>query len=566
MINAEVFRIHHLAFRHFGLVCFTGSEPSEEGESAMRRISYQAILGALVSALLLAWAIVPIFGTSSEAATTPITLSSATTVTGGAKLSLLITLTGTTPSNGAEVALSSSNSAISVPARVTIPVGKFSLTLPVSTIAVAANRSTTISALYHGVTVTRVVVVKAPTLSSLTLSSLVTPGKNVRITVGLSSVAASAGALVKLTSDHPEVLTLPTSVKVLGGTSSISVLVPTKGDAGQLSYNITATMGTKSVTKMTTVGLVYPTATTAAPTKTPTPKGTATPKPTSTATNTPRAATPTKTATPLPTSTNTPKPPTATATATKTATPKPTSTATNTPVNTATTSPTKAPTNTPTATATNIPDAIPAVISITAQTPGTTSFTVGDSNWYDVCFSGTRQTSETVLVSLVATNGGHGNLNKASFSVPSDLAGGSVCTAIQVTGTTVGNLSLSAKAADNSPSPATSSEITFAAEVTGGQFAITQTDGTAPFVVGNTVTFHVCYTGTLVSGDGMNFASSNTSVATVSLAAKDITTSPTCADVVMTGVGEGSAMLNVTNESGLASPLSSDPITFGPAT
>src|SRR5258707_2264295 len=74
-----------------------------------------------------------------------------TSVTGGTQSSAgTVTLSGPAPAGGAQVALSSSNGAASVPSSVTLPTGTSSATFPVNTSAVTSSTPATISASYGG--------------------------------------------------------------------------------------------------------------------------------------------------------------------------------------------------------------------------------------------------------------------------------------------------------------------------------------------------------------------------------------------------------------------------------
>ena len=117
----------------------------------MRRVSFQAVLTALVAALVLSWAVVPQFGAGvNAAATQPIVLTVAKSVTGGKKLTVSVALTKATPKGGAKIVLTSSNSAIPVPASVTIPAGSRNARVSVVTLAVTRDTASTISAAYAG--------------------------------------------------------------------------------------------------------------------------------------------------------------------------------------------------------------------------------------------------------------------------------------------------------------------------------------------------------------------------------------------------------------------------------
>lgn len=90
-----------------------------------------------------------------------------TTVVGGNSSTGTVTLDAAAPSGGITVELASSNtSAATVPARVTIAEGATSATFAVATSTVSANTSSTISAIYNGVTRTATLTVTSATTTT----------------------------------------------------------------------------------------------------------------------------------------------------------------------------------------------------------------------------------------------------------------------------------------------------------------------------------------------------------------------------------------------------------------
>src|SRR5260221_6894868 len=75
-----------------------------------------------------------------------------TSVTGGNSSTGTVTLSGAAPAGGAQVSLSSNNSAASVPSSLTVPAGATSATFPVRTTLVLVTTSANISASYSGTT------------------------------------------------------------------------------------------------------------------------------------------------------------------------------------------------------------------------------------------------------------------------------------------------------------------------------------------------------------------------------------------------------------------------------
>jgi len=160
---------------------------------------------------------------------------SPTSVIGGAQSSTgTVTLTGAAPAGGAQVALSSSNTAAArVPSSVTVAAGATSGTFTVSTSAVTASTAVTISAAYGGATRTAsIAAAPAPpppaNLSSLTLnpSSVIGGLQTSTGTVTLSAPAPAGGVTVALSSSNG-VARVPSSVFVPAGATSASFTVNT---------------------------------------------------------------------------------------------------------------------------------------------------------------------------------------------------------------------------------------------------------------------------------------------------------------------------------------------------
>src|SRR4029077_11665986 len=183
---------------------------------------------------------------------------SPTSVIGGTQSSTgTVTLSGPAPSGGAQVALSSSNTAAArVPSSVTVAAGGTSATFTVSTSAVTASTAVTISAAYGGVTrAASITVAPAPppavTLSSLTLSptSVIGGTQSSTGTVTLSGAAPAGGAQVALSSSNTAAARVPSSVTVAAGATSATFTVSTSAVAASTTVTISAAYGgaTRSV-------------------------------------------------------------------------------------------------------------------------------------------------------------------------------------------------------------------------------------------------------------------------------------------------------------------------------
>ena len=180
---------------------------------------------------------------------------SASAVQGGNPVSGTVTLGDPAPVTGAIVALRSSDPAVQVSA-VTIPAGQNSQTFTLTTSAVTAARTVSISATYAGLTQTVSLTVNPPaavTLSSLTISpNQVAGGSSTQATVTLSGPAGMGGVRVDLESSS--ILTAaasPNFAIIPQGQSSAVLTITTSRFPGVVTF--TATAGGVSKTASLTV-------------------------------------------------------------------------------------------------------------------------------------------------------------------------------------------------------------------------------------------------------------------------------------------------------------------------
>jgi hypothetical protein len=172
---------------------------------------------------------------------------SPTTVTGSAFSTGTVTLDGPAPAGGAAVALSSNNTAATVPGSVMVPGGATSATFAVSTKAVATSTSVTVSASYSGTTQTAILTVIPPVLTSLAMRPpAVTGGTSSIGTVMLDGPAPAGGAQVVLSSDNPAVATAPDLVTVPAGARSATFAVATHAVGATTAVTISASYGGSS--------------------------------------------------------------------------------------------------------------------------------------------------------------------------------------------------------------------------------------------------------------------------------------------------------------------------------
>jgi len=173
-----------------------------------------------------------------------------TSVTGGNSSTGTVTLSGPAPAGGAQVTLSSSNTAAAnVPPNVTVAAGATTATFTVSTSAVVTSTAVTISAAYSGATRSASLTVTPaspppPTLSSVTLNpTSVTGGNSSSGTVTLSGAAPPGGVQVVLSSSNTTAARVPSSVTVTAGATSATFTVSTGAVAASTAVTITATYG-----------------------------------------------------------------------------------------------------------------------------------------------------------------------------------------------------------------------------------------------------------------------------------------------------------------------------------
>src|SRR6266478_3118335 len=172
-----------------------------------------------------------------------------TSVAGGNSSTGSVTLNGPTPAGGAQVTLSSSNTAAATaPSSVTVPAGATSATFTVSTSVVTASTAVTISAAYGGATRTASLAVTPappppPTLASLGMNpTSVTGGNSSTGTVTLSGAAPAGGATVALSSSNGAAR-VPSSVAVAAGATSATFTVSTSAVTTSSAFTISAAYG-----------------------------------------------------------------------------------------------------------------------------------------------------------------------------------------------------------------------------------------------------------------------------------------------------------------------------------
>ena len=124
----------------------------------------------------------------------------------------------------------------------------------------AANTTVTITAAYNGTTRTATLTVTPDTpnppqgtLQNLVVDTSVAGGSNAQGAVVLSTGAAQGGAAVSLSSSHPAVASVPSSVTVLAGNMGASFSVATSTVSASTTVTITGTYNGTTRTATLTV-------------------------------------------------------------------------------------------------------------------------------------------------------------------------------------------------------------------------------------------------------------------------------------------------------------------------
>src|ERR1700730_10144690 len=177
-----------------------------------------------------------------------------TSVLPGSSVQGTVTLTAAAPTGGASISLSSSKPAVAtVQTPTMVPAGATTATFAAT--AVAAGTAT-ITASLNGsssrsptLTVTAVVTV---TVSSISLSTAtVVGGIPVTATVTLTAAAPTGGAVVSLSGADP--VTVPASVTVPAGSTSVTFSVLTRAVGGTIMSTISASYGGTSASVVLSV-------------------------------------------------------------------------------------------------------------------------------------------------------------------------------------------------------------------------------------------------------------------------------------------------------------------------
>jgi uncharacterized protein (TIGR03437 family) len=175
-------------------------------------------------------------------------------VLGGLNVSATVALTGTAPSGGAVIGISSDNLAAQPPATVSVPFGSNSTTFSILTSTVPASQACNITAtLGRSSQTAQITVVPALQLTLANSSVVGGNGNTVRGTVTIAASAPIMGATTVQLQSSNSSATVPYSVVIPSGQTSASFTITTAAVAVAQTVTITAAYGSLRQTAMLTV-------------------------------------------------------------------------------------------------------------------------------------------------------------------------------------------------------------------------------------------------------------------------------------------------------------------------
>jgi hypothetical protein len=182
------------------------------------------------------------------------------TVWGTQPSTATLTLNANAPTGGMTVNLISSNTSVAtVPPTVTVPQGANQTTFTVTTLNIASNGASTITALANGVLASAGLTVKAALPSTLSLNpTAVRGGKSATATITLTGPAPTGGLKLNLASSNTSAATVPLTYTVGAGKVSGTFTVKTYGVTSTQTPIISANARGVNLTQTLTVNVTVP--------------------------------------------------------------------------------------------------------------------------------------------------------------------------------------------------------------------------------------------------------------------------------------------------------------------
>jgi hypothetical protein len=178
-------------------------------------------------------------------------------VVGGVSTKVAMYLNGKAPTGGFAVSVASNNSLVTVPATITVLAGATAANATVTTKAVTSSTTVVVTAKTGSVTTETTMVLSPavvyPAITSFYPSAGVIVGGNAATaSVTLASAAGTGGDVVTLASNTAGV-TVPSSVTVLAGKTSVSFSLSSTPVTAVTTVTLTATLGTSTIKTIVTV-------------------------------------------------------------------------------------------------------------------------------------------------------------------------------------------------------------------------------------------------------------------------------------------------------------------------
>ena len=177
-----------------------------------------------------------------------------TTLVGGARSTGYVTLQSPAPAGGDVISLISNDPSVTVPGFVYVQPGMSAASFAVNTYSVSQNTTATITASSGGVNTTATLTVQVAGLNSLFISPYTVVGGVSSIgTVVLSSPAGPSGVTLMLGSSNTSAATVPASVTVPAGKTSVSFPIATISGSQVQTSTISATVNGNTASGQITV-------------------------------------------------------------------------------------------------------------------------------------------------------------------------------------------------------------------------------------------------------------------------------------------------------------------------
>jgi hypothetical protein len=174
----------------------------------------------------------------------------ASTIASGSSATGTVTLSGKAPTGGTAVTLSSSNTVLTVPASVTVAAGADSATFTATAGSVTSDTGVTVTATTNGASASAMTQVVNLKLTGLTVTPIAVAGGSAtgaKATLTLNAPAGAGGTTVALVSNKPTLATVPASVIVPSGSTTVDFKISTPASVTTASNaKITATLGTST--------------------------------------------------------------------------------------------------------------------------------------------------------------------------------------------------------------------------------------------------------------------------------------------------------------------------------